>query len=136
MKKIFIFSILLISIKSFSQQVIPMMSNEVKRGDTIYESVDKQPEYPGGINVFRKKFSEGIKSNKIIGKGFLSAEAQFVIGKDGFITDIRVKGENYSLNEEIRSALNRVAKTKWSPAEINGSPVRYKFRLPVKMNIQ
>jgi len=136
MKNIVVFVLLMISIKVASQQPVATKNSGDKGELTVYESADKQPEFPGGINIFRQKFSSGIKSSKIIGKGFVSAEAQFIIDRDGEITDIRVKGENYTLNEEIKNSLLSLSKTKWSPAEINGNRVRYRFRLPVKMNIE
>ncbi len=132
MKKLLLFILLVSSIRIFSQEIA---SKEVNIDvNNIYEKVDKMPEYPGGINAFQKKFSQAFDKSNISETGNMSTEAQFVVSKEGFITEIVALGNSTSLNQEVKRAIYTV-KEKWTPAQINGKTVNFRFRLPVKMNI-
>lgn len=133
MKKLLLLFILSFSVNLFSQEV--EASQEPIENNIVYDKVDKQPEYPGGINAFRRNFSQTFNSSKINGKGQVKSEAIFVIGKDGYITAIEILGDNKSMNKEMERSIKTMSKTKWSPAEIKGHAVNYKFRLPITMNL-
>lgn len=123
--------------KILSQEIIPPKysnNRDIDLENKIYDSADKNPEYPGGMNAFYKDFSKAFKKGEISGVDNLRADAQFVISKEGYITKIVVSGNNYFLNQEVEKALKTLT-GKWTPAEVKGKPVSYKFRLPVKMNI-
>jgi hypothetical protein len=133
MKKLILFILLVSSIKIFSQEIA---SEEVNiDAKSIYEKVDKMPEYPGGINSFREKFSQTFSVSRINNKGEAKSEVQFVISQDGSITDIIAFGDNLSMNKEMERTIRAMSKIKWKPAEISGQAVRYKFKLPITMNI-
>lgn len=121
------------SVTIFSQE--PSGSkNENTSADTVFEIADKLPEYPGGINIFRSNFSRKFNLTKIDTKTTVKSEVQFVINEEGYLTDILATGENKSMNKEMERVIKSFSKTKWNPAEINGKPVKYRFRLPISMN--
>lgn len=133
MKKTLLLLTLMSCVKIFSQET-PPIKQETVSNTTIYEEVDGKPEYPGGIDAFRRNFGQTFNGGNINGRGKIKSEAIFVIGQDGYITDIDIKGDNKSMNKEMRRAINAMSKTKWVPATIDGQPVKYKFRLPITMN--
>lgn len=135
MKKLLVFIVLISSIKVFSQEEIASKQENVNTNENIYEVVDSQPEYPGGINAFRSNFSKTFDPSRINASGTIKSEAQFVISREGMITDIKILGDNKSMNKEMERAIKAVSKTKWKPAEIKGFPVKYKFKLPITMNL-
>ncbi|MDN4012224.1 energy transducer TonB [Chryseobacterium gambrini] len=136
MKKLLVLVVLISSIKIFSQETVVVKPETNPSNDTVYEKVDKIPEYPGGINAFRTNFSKTFDGSKINAKGMIKSEAQFVISKEGIITDIVIIGANKSMNKEMERSIKAMSKTKWIPAEINGQSVKYKFKLPITMNFE
>lgn len=116
---------------------IAMFTSSVK-AQKIYDfvSVDKQPEYPGGIRKFYDylgkeiKYPEVAKKNKTQGKVFLS----FTVEKTGKLEDVVItKG----LTKETDAEAVRVIKNspKWNPGLIDGKPVRVKYNLNVNFNL-
>ena len=134
MKKLLLFIVLMSCGKIFSQKAVVFKQENIGTDSIIYTEADKNPEYPGGIIAFQKSFSQAFDKNKVLETGHLSTEAQFVVSKEGNITEVITLGHNLTLNQEIKRAIYSI-KEKWVPAEIKGKPVNFKFRLPVKMNI-
>ncbi|MBC8173775.1 MAG: energy transducer TonB, partial [Chitinophagales bacterium] len=60
---------------------------------------------------------------------------QFVVEKDGSITDVKVvRGIGGGCNEEAMAKVK--AMPKWTPGKQQGKPVRVSFTLPVKFKLQ
>ncbi|SDM03831.1 energy transducer TonB [Chryseobacterium taihuense] len=133
MKKTLILFALLSSTAIFSQEIT--QAKEKNTENTIYESLADKAEYPGGLNAFRKKFMETFKIGKVNGSGQVKSEVRFVIDQQGFITDIQTIGANDSMNREMERTLKKISKTKWEPAKLDGIPVKYRFKLPITVNI-
>ena len=113
---------------------------DTNTGNTTVEStitVEKQPQYPGGIAEFLKavgkKFNtpaveEDVKSLKVM--------VYFVVEKDGTLSNVKVtRDPGYNLGKEALRVLNSM-KTKWSPGYKNGEPVRTAYNLPIIVNVQ
>lgn len=135
MKKLFVFLVLISSVKIFSQEQ-NTSSNEVF-GTEQFGNIEKSKEfpiYPGGINVFKMNFAKMIDWGKVNAKGAVKSEAQLIISEDGNVVDINIIGDNKSLNKEMERVAKRMSKTKWIPAKINGKPVKFRFKLPITMN--
>lgn len=135
MKKLFTIFLVIISTQIFSQQTVP--ANQENKGlyTTVYEDIADKAEYPGGINAFRNLFSQTFKTEKINGKGQIKSEVRFVVDQQGKITDIISIGDNKSMNKEMERTIKAMSKTKWAPATIDGHPVKYRFKLPITINI-
>lgn len=100
-----------------------------------YTEVEQTAEYPGGINAFRNKVIGNFDSSSVDAEGTISGEITFVVERDGSITDIKVNGKNSDFNSEAVRTVKSI-KTKWTPAKINGQSVRYRFRMPMKLNFE
>lgn len=125
MKKLTILSVLTIMI-----MLVNLESNAQKIYDFV--SVDKVPNYPGGMNSFYQylgnsiKFPEAAKKNKTEGKVFLS----FVVETTGKLTDVEViKGLTKETNAEAVRAFEE--SPKWNPGIVKGKPVRVKYNIAV-----
>lgn len=102
----------------------------------VYDSVDQEAEFPGSLNAFRGKFSENFDTGAMEGgEGTIKANVSFIVERDGSITDIKVSGPNSDFNREAERTLKSI-RTKWTPAKINGQPVRQRFRMPLTMNFE
>ncbi len=98
--------------------------------------IEEKPEFPGGEAAMFQwiskniKYPEIAKENGIQGKVFV----QFVIGKDGKVTDVQVvRGVDPSLDKEaVRVILSMPA---WKPGKQRGKPVRVSFQLPINFKL-
>jgi TonB family protein len=109
-------------------------SKQELRVDDVYDfvSIDKQPEYPGGIKKFYEylgtsiRYPKKAKADNIQGKVF----ASFVVEKDGKLTDIKItRGVSSDLDEEAIRVLESCPS--WNPGIMNGAPVRVKYNINV-----
>lgn len=106
-------------------------------GNEQFSNVEKSKEfpiYPGGIDAFRKNFSQIFDPSKISARGTKKSEVQFIISEEGNISDIKIIGDNKSMNKEMERVAKIMSKTKWIPAKIDGKPVKFRFKLPITMN--
>lgn len=107
-----------------------------KEENSVFVEVEQLLEFPGGVNALRSRVSQNFDSSNLDGEsGMVKTEITFVVEQDGTISDVRAIGNNYNFNQEAINSVKKV-QNKWSPAKINGRPVRYKFRLPLTMNFE
>ncbi|GGH10497.1 M56 family metallopeptidase [Pedobacter zeae] len=107
--------------------------------DKVYDfvSIEKQPEFPGGITKFYQYLSGSIKypkmaqENNVQGKVFLS----FVVEKDGSLSDIQItRGLGSGTDEEAIRVLKE--SPKWNPGIRNGLTVRVKYNINVNFRLK
>lgn len=110
----------------------------VEKREKVYDfvSIEKQPEYHGGMKNFYDYLSKSIKypedaqANNIQGKVHLS----FTVEKNGKLTDIKiVKGISESMNKEALRVLDE--SPNWMPGIQNGKPVRVKYNLSINFTL-
>ncbi len=101
--------------------------------ETIYDFVDKMPEFPGGKSEMSVYLSKNVKypleAKEIGAQGRVICE--FIVNTDGSISDVKVvrSGGYYFLdNEAIRVVASM---PKWNPGAKNGQPVRVRYTIPV-----
>lgn len=102
----------------------------------IYRTVEVKPQpafdLPGYLNKYLL-YPEAARENKVQGR----LTAQFVVEKDGSITDIKViKGEElqHGLPEEVIRVIKSMPK--WTPGKQNGQPVRSYYMQPFNFALQ
>ncbi|GGI27711.1 hypothetical protein GCM10008119_29010 [Pedobacter mendelii] len=108
--------------------------NLESRAQKIYDfvSVDKVPEYPGGMKAFYEylgkniKFPERAKKENVQGKVWLS----FIVENTGKLTDISVtRGLTKETNAEALRVLTQ--SPKWNAGIVKGKPVRVKYNINI-----
>jgi hypothetical protein len=111
--------------------------NNVSANDsTIYTDVEQTAEFPGGVNAFRNKVSATFDGSSMNGdESVVKTEVTFVVEKDGTLSDVKATGINVNFNNEAARTIKSII-NKWTPAKINGIPVRYRYRLPLTMNFE
>lgn len=108
---------------------------EVKlpEGPIVTAALDEQPEFPGGIDRFRKQVGEKFVTPELEEERVVSIIVSFVIEKDGTMTDIKVlKNPGYNLDKEAIRVLKSI-NTKWKPGKIKGQLMRTQYTLPIKV---
>jgi len=101
-----------------------------------FASIQKQPEFPGGMKAFTKyledngKYPQRAQNSGIQGKVFLS----FIIERDGSLGDIRVDRKlGYGLDEEAVRLLKN--SPKWIPGVQRDRVVRVKYNIVVPFEL-
>jgi periplasmic protein TonB len=98
---------------------------------------EKMPKFPGESGAFNDYLLNNIKYPDICIKMNIEGTVvlEFVVEKDGSLTQIKVKNSVYpDLDEEAIRVLKN--SPKWIPGENNGKKVRVSYTLPIKFNIQ
>ena len=111
---------------------------EEEEEEVIFVVVESMPEFPGGQQAMMKYIGENIKYPVIAQENGIQGRVicQFVIEKDGKVTDIQVvrsSGEP-SLDKEAVRVINSMPK--WKPGKQRGKPVRVKYTIPVNFRLQ
>ena len=100
-------------------------------------SVEKIPEFPGGIEKFyaylikRIHYTEDANRASVKGKMYV----KFIVDEEGFVTNVSILSKiGYGLDEQVQSVLNE--SPKWMPGLVKNSAVRTEMILPVNFNLR
>lgn len=109
--------------------------SEVKNDNRIYNAVTVKAEPIGGMSRWAEKFVREFRtpSNLPSNVREVTLRLQFVVEKDGTVSQVRVLGDQYGLAKEAERTLKSIGT--WKPAEQNGVKVRSRFTQPIKVRI-
>ena len=100
------------------------------------QMLNEQATYPGGFETLRKQVADLFYSDSVLpDQKLLKTIVVFVVEKDGSISSVRAEGDNFTFNRQAEIAIYLLPE-KFSPAVVNGTAVRYRFRLPLAMNFE
>lgn len=127
MKKIVFLVIAFLAIQSINAQA--SLSSISKSSPIPYDSVENQPQFPGGFNEFIKFIGKNFRAPEVEGlSGVL--KMSFVIETNGSISDIQVVNDlGHGTAEEAKRVL--LLSPKWTPGDQEGKPVRVAYTLPI-----
>lgn len=113
-------------------KVTPDKNTVWGHNEAFFESVEENPEYPGGLSAMFDFITTNLKypieaeKNNISGKVF----ARFIVRKDGSISDLKIlKGIGFGCDEETVRVISQMPK--WKPGRQNGEAVNVLFTMPV-----
>ncbi len=115
-----------------------IVADEEVEEDVVFQVVEQQPEFPGGLQALYKYLADNInyprvsRENGSQGRVFI----RFVVNTDGSIQDaevIRSSGDVYLDREAVRVVSGM---PKWSPGMQSGKAVRVYFTVPVLFKLQ
>lgn len=110
---------------------------ETKPSNEVYDSVDQEATYPGGMNALRRFLGDNFDTSIMDGgEGTLKCKLRFVVEKDGTVSNVTVTEK--SSNKEFDNEAVRVVKRlkKWTPGKVNGESVRSYYSVPFTMNFE
>jgi TonB family protein len=114
-----------------------VQASRASKRDTneVFDAVEQQAEYKGGMNAFVKFLQENIKypasaqRANIFGKVY----TQFIVNTDGSISDVTIlKSVGFGCDEE---AMRVIKLAKWIPGKQNGRVVRSRFTVPINFEL-
>ncbi|HEX7870609.1 MAG TPA: hypothetical protein VF455_10905 [Chryseobacterium sp.] len=97
----------------------------------VVTKADQLPEFPGGIEKFKKRFFESLKSSDSKKKKANDTRLYFIVEKTGYIKSFTAVGSNKSEIKEAETAIKGVFE-RWKPALVNGQAVRYLIYFPLE----
>ena len=109
--------------------------DSTKRADDVFVSVERMPEFPGGEDALTDFLQKNVNYPKtgadIVGNVFV----QFIVEKDGSITNPKViRDLGGGAGEEALRVVRMMPK--WTPGEIRGQKVRVQYVLPVRFSVE
>lgn len=120
-------------------EITPVKIEEEEEEDeqVIFQVVENDPEFPGGIEALMKFLQQNIKypqlarENNITGKVYVT----FVVERDGSVTGVRVLRD---IGGGCGQEAVRVVKSmpKWTPGKQRGKAVRVQYNLPVNFSLR
>ncbi|PIE50470.1 MAG: hypothetical protein CSA38_03445 [Flavobacteriales bacterium] len=103
--------------------------------EKIYEYVGQEAMFSEGNDTFYNYIKN--KFDPAITRG-LSSELRtvitFVVEKNGSISQVKAEGGSPELQQEAIRTVKSI-KTKWTPAKVNGRPVRSRSKFPIAMAV-
>ena len=106
------------------------------QGEEIFNVVEHQPEYPGGMGELMKFIQRNIRYPKEAQEQGKQGRVivQFVVEKDGSITEAKVaRSADPQLDAEALRIVSEMPK--WTPGKQRGKEVRTRFSLPVTFRL-
>ncbi len=103
---------------------------DIKKPD-VYDVVDEEAKFPGGINALRQYIADNIDLSMIDGSA--KVYLKFVVDTEGNISSVVVTKSSDDC-ESCEKAAVKVVKgitEKWTPAKVNGEAVKSYFRIPI-----
>lgn len=112
------------------------IETDENRTDKVFDKVEQMPSFPGGNAALMNYLSQNIKYPVIAEENGIQGRviAQFVVGKDGHISDVRVaKSVDPSLDKEAVRVVKNMPK--WIPGKDKGQSVNVRYTLPVTFRL-
>jgi|GEM_PF-3323068 len=122
-----------------SPSVPPASKPTSKDPKKIYlpRDVQVQAKFSGGMDKFKRYITNNLDNIDIgnVDAGTLRMQFRFIIEKDGRLSDVQIldDGGYPKAAARVVEVLNK--SPKWSPATINGKPVRMAYVLPIYASI-
>lgn len=125
-----------VSVGLFLFSALTIAQPTTKVDTTVYTVVERQPEFPGGMDSLRSfirmnlHYPAEAQKAGIKGRVFVS----FIVETDGSRTAITMlKGLGYGCDEEAMRVIRSMPK--WEPGGQSGRPLRVKYNLPVLFGV-
>ena len=116
---------------------IPIVVEEPEKEEEIFQVVENQPEFPGGMAELMKYLQKNIKYPTVCQEQGIQGRVivQFVVNSDGSIVDPQVvKPVNPYLDKEALRVVSSMPN--WKPGRQRGKAVSCKYTVPVSFRLQ
>jgi len=118
-------------------RVLQFLSIDFSADNNVYQVVEDQPEFPGGMDelynylALNVKYPPKAKRKGIQGRVFVN----FTIEKDGSVSNISIlMGIGGGCDEEALRVVKNMPR--WTPGMQKGKAVRVSYNLPIKFTLQ
>lgn len=132
-----VLSLFVFSAETNAQKVKDKSDYDKTISKCIDKSIEKQPEYPGGIDEFYKLIGMNFKIPAEASKQKLEGKAiiEFMVEKDGSLSEFKiVKDLGFGIGNEAIRAIK--LSHKWIPGTIDGKPARVLYTMPITIQTE
>ncbi|MDJ1483340.1 energy transducer TonB [Cytophagaceae bacterium YF14B1] len=105
--------------------------------DSIYVTVERMPEFPGGIPKIGEFLQNNLRYPKAARKANITGKVfgTFIVGEDGTIRDVAItQGIGYGCDEEVMRVISLMPK--WIPGVQGGKAVAVRYVLPITFSLK
>jgi TonB family protein len=121
------------TVSLYNHRVKYKLTDTLPTDTTIYTTVEKQPEFPGGSAALIKFIDKNMKYPPLMASKEMEGKVtvQFIVERDGKLTNIKaVKGPGRGTTEEAERLIKLTGK--WVPGYNKpGQPLRVQYQVPV-----
>ncbi|MBO6184965.1 MAG: hypothetical protein J6O88_09790 [Chryseobacterium sp.] len=96
----------------------------------VVTKADTIPEFPGGMDAFKRKYFENIENLDLKKNEKLDIRLYFVIEKNGYVRNVTAVSKNKKHAAAAEQGMRKIF-VRWKPAKLNGEAVRYLFYFPL-----
>lgn len=133
---LFLFTACIFSSPAFSQG--DPTSDTLEIDGKIFVKVDEEASYPGGIAEWRSFLERTVDPmvpvNNGAPAGFYTVIVQFVVDKDGSVSDIKaLTNFGYGMEQEVIRIMKQAGL--WKPAMLNGKAIKAYRKQPVTFQV-
>lgn len=96
----------------------------------VVTKADTIPEFPGGMDAFKRKYFENIETLDLKKNEKLDTRLYFIIEKNGYVRNVTAVSKNKKHAEAAEQGIRKIF-VRWKPAKLNGEAVRYIFFFPL-----
>ena len=112
---------------------VPAPGADTDDPNKIYTSVEKMPQFPGGMLKFYEYVKGSLNNEKLTAEDWGRVIVSFVVERDGSLTDIKVvRGISAPADAIVVKLLKK--SRKWEPGTQNNRSVRVAYSMPVNTN--
>lgn len=97
----------------------------------VVTKADTIPEFPGGMNAFKRKYFENIETLDLKNNEKIDTRLYFIVEKNGYVRNATAVATNKKHAEAAELGVRKIF-VRWKPAKLNGQAVRYLFYFPLK----
>ena len=118
------------------REVVIKEAPVVEKADEIFDVVENNPEFPGGMEAWYQYLSKNLKYPTQARRMGIEGTVYvvFVVNTDGSVQDVSVlRGIGGGCDEEAIRVVEGAPK--WIPGKQRGRPVRVRMRLPVRFKL-
>jgi gliding motility-associated GldM-like protein/TonB-like protein len=139
----FVFPCIIVLSISFSINAQTIRDSLILANDTAAQQylpkVEREASYPGGEIAWKKFLQQNLNAGVAVANGapagLYSVSVQFIVDKDGNVTDIKpLTNWGYGMEAEVVRIIKKAEG--WSPASIDGKPVKAYRKQPVTFMVE
>ncbi len=108
----------------------------VEKAETVLESCEKMPEFPGGMSALINYMAENVRYPKEAFEANVQGRVlvSFIINETGEVSDASImKGVEEHLDKEALRVISTMPD--WTPGLQDGKPVKVKYSIPVSFQL-
>lgn len=122
-------------IKVKNSEDLSKLKNTPSDTAETHKGPEKEPQYPGGTAALRSEIADLFYTGTITEKEkSYKSLVSFIVENDGSVSSVEASGSSVQFNRQAVIAVYLLT-NRFTPATLNGEPVRYRYSLPISLSL-